>query len=137
MKYWLFKSEPDAWSWDQQVAQKIEPWTGVRNYAAALNMKNMKKGDLGFFYHSNIGKEIVGIVEVVKEYAPDPTDETGKFGMVEIKAVKAVPKPVTLAEIKATTALADMALVRQSRLSVGPVRPAEWALICKMGGVKA
>ena len=137
MAHWLFNSEPVKWSWDQQVAKKIEPWTGVRNYAAALNMKNMKKGDLGFFYHSNIGKEIVGIVEVVKEYAPDPTDETGKFGMVEVKAVKPVPKPITLAEIKATKALANMALVRQSRLSVGPVSAEEWALLCKMGGVKA
>jgi predicted RNA-binding protein with PUA-like domain len=137
MKYWLFKSEPDAWSWDQQFAKKIEPWTGVRNYAAALNMKNMECGDLGFFYHSNIGKEIVGIVEVVKEYAPDPTDESGKFGMVEVKAVKPMPKAVTLAEIKATKALANMALVRQSRLSVGPVSAEEWALICKIGAVKA
>lgn len=135
MQYWLFKSEPDVWSWQQQVKKGIEPWNGVRNYQAANNMKAMRIGDLGFFYHSNIGKEIVGIVEVVKEYYPDPTDETGRFGMVNVKAVKPFKTPVTLANIKTTKTLSDMALIRQSRLSVSPVSTKEWTHICKMGGV--
>ena len=138
MNYWLFKSEPAAWSWDQQVkaGAKGTGWTGVRNHLAKQQMMAMKVGDLGFFYHSNEGKEMVGIVEVVKTFHPDPTDETGKFGMVDVKAVKPLPKPVTLADVKATPALAKMSLVTSARLSVQPVTPAEWKLICKMAGLK-
>ncbi|PZQ45255.1 MAG: EVE domain-containing protein [Micavibrio aeruginosavorus] len=132
MKYWLMKSEPDAWSWDQQVKKKVEPWSGVRNYTAANNMKAMKVGDRAFFYHSNIGKEIVGIVEIVKEYYPDPTDEKGKFGMVDVKAVEPLAKPVTLAKIKETASLKDMDLLRLSRLSVQSVKKSEWDIILKM-----
>ena len=137
MNYWLFKSEPGTWSWDDQVKKgKVgEGWDGVRNYQASNNMKAMKKGDLGFFYHSVNEKQIVGIVEVIKEYHPDPTDEKGRFGMVTVKALKPVPNPVTLADIKAEPKLADMALVKQSRLSVTPITLAQWKLICKMGGV--
>lgn len=135
MKHWLFKSEPFVYSWDQMVKDKTTPWTGVRNYQASNNMKTMQPGDLGFFYHSNEGKEIVGIVEVVKTYYPDHTDETGRFGMVDVKAVKSMPRPITLTEIKNTGALENMALLRQSRLSVCPVSDSEWALICKMGGL--
>jgi predicted RNA-binding protein with PUA-like domain len=112
MAYWLVKSEPDAFSWDQQVANGIEPWTGVRNALAANNLKAMKKGDRAFFYHSNIGKEIVGIVQVARTAYPDPTDETGRWVCVDMKAVKPVPKPVTLAAVKAEPALAELALVR-------------------------
>lgn len=136
MQYWLVKSEPFKWSWDQHVKKGVEHWDGVRNYQAANNMKAMKIGDRAFFYHSNEGKEIVGIVAVVKTYYPDPSDETGRFGMVDFKAVKPVPRPVTLATIKETPELAGMALLKQSRLSVSPVTPDEWKLICKMGGVK-
>jgi predicted RNA-binding protein with PUA-like domain len=138
MAYWLFKSEPDAWSWDQQKAKgaKGEPWSGVRNYQAANNMKAMKKGDRGFFYHSGEERSIVGIVEVIGEYRPDPTDEKGKFGLVDVKAVRDVPKPVTLAEIKADPKLKDMTLVKFSRLSVQPVTEAEWKYISALGGVK-
>lgn len=136
MNYWLFKSEPDAWSWQQQVAKGTEPWTGVRNHQAAGNMKAMKTGDLGFFYHSNIGREIVGIVEVAREYYPDYTDETGRFGMVDVKTVRPFKTPVTLAQIKQTPALSNMALLRQSRLSVCLVTAEQWALICEMGGTK-
>jgi predicted RNA-binding protein with PUA-like domain len=139
MKYWLLKSEPETWSWDMQKKKgaKGEPWSGVRNHTAKLNLKAMKKGDLGFFYHSGDEKAVVGIVEVIGEYRPDPTDEKGIFGLVDVKAVKDVPRPVTLAEIKATPALADMSLVKSFRLSVQPVTPAEWKLVCKMGGLKA
>lgn len=135
MNHWLFKSEPDAWSWDQQVKKKVEHWNGVRNYQAANNMKAMRIGDLGFFYHSNIGKEIVGIVEVVREYYPDHTDETGRFGMVDVKAVGPFKTPVTLAQMKAMPELENMALIRQSRLSVCPITKDEWKIICKLGGV--
>lgn len=134
MAHWLIKSEPFKWSWDQQVKKGIEHWDGVRNYQASNNMKAMKTGDQAFFYHSNKGLEIVGIVEVVKEYYPDHTDKTGRFGMVDFKAVKPVPTPVSLKQIKATPELNDMALVRQSRLSVSPVTDKEWKIICKMGG---
>jgi predicted RNA-binding protein with PUA-like domain len=138
MAYWLFKSEPDAWSWDQQKAKgaKGEPWSGVRNHQAANNMKAMKKGDRGFFYHSGEERSIVGIVEVIGEYRPDPTDEKGKFGLVDVKAVRDVPRPVSLAEIKANPKLKDMTLVKFSRLSVQPVTDAEWKLISALGGVK-
>jgi Uncharacterized conserved protein len=139
MAYWLFKTEAATWSWDQQVKKgaKGEPWSGVRNYQAANHMKAMAKGDLGFFYHSGDEKRIVGIVEVIGLYRPDPTDETGKFGLVDVKAVHAVPTPVTLAEIKATPALKDMVLVKNSRLSVQPVTAAEWRTVCKMAGLVA
>lgn len=135
MNYWLIKSEPFKWSWDQQVKKGVEHWDGVRNYQASNNMKAMKIGDQAFFYHSNEGLEIVGIVEVVREYYPDHTDAAGRFGMVDFKAVKPVPKPVSLKTIKATPELAGMALLKQSRLSVSPVRAEEWDFIFKMGGL--
>lgn len=137
MAHWLYKSEPSVWSWDMQVAEGAKGtfWSGVRNHSAKLNLMAMKKGDKGFFYHSNEGKAIVGIVEVIKEYYPDHTDASGKFGMVDIKAVKPLKRPVTLDEIKLEPKLKDMILVNNSRLSVQPVTDAEWALICKMGGV--
>ena len=136
MQYWLFKSEPSAWSWDDQFKKGVEHWDGVRNYQANNNMKAMKKGDKGFFYHSVNEKQIVGIVEVVREHYPDHTDASGRFGMVDVKAIEPVKTPVTLADIKAEPKLADFALVKQSRLSVVPVSQAEWKLICKMCGVK-
>jgi predicted RNA-binding protein with PUA-like domain len=138
MAYWLLKSEPESWSWEAQKKKgaKGEPWSGVRNFTAANNMKAMKKGDRGFFYHSGDEKAVVGIVEIIGEYRPDPTDETGRFGLVDVKAVEDVPKPVTLSAVKANPKLADMALVKFSRLSVQPVTPAEWKIICTMGGVK-
>lgn len=134
MAYWLVKSEPSAWSWDDQVKKGVEPWNGVRNYQANNNMKAMKRGDLAFFYHSVDEKRIVGIVEVAKEHYPDPTDKTGRFGMVDFKTLKPLPRPVTLAEIKAHPALQGMALVRQSRLSVCPVSEKEWDAILKLSG---
>lgn len=134
--FWLVKSEPDTWSWDQHVKKGVQMWDGVRNHQAANNMKAMKKGDRAFFYHSNEGREIVGIVEVVKEAYPDPTDESGKFVVVDFKAVKPLKEPVTLATIKTTKALQDMALLKQSRLSVQPVTAAAWKTICAMGGLK-
>jgi len=138
MAYWLFKTEPETWSWEMQKKKgaKGEPWSGVRNFTAAGNLKAMKKGDLGFFYHSGDEKAVVGIVEVITEYKKDPTDETGRFGLVDVKAVEDVPKHVTLAAIKANPKLADMALVKYSRLSVQPVTPAEWKIVCGMGGMK-
>jgi predicted RNA-binding protein with PUA-like domain len=138
MPYWLLKSEPDAFSWDELVKRgaKGEPWTGVRNHTAKLNLMKMKKGERGFFYHSNIGKEIVGICEIVRPAYPDPTAKAGEpWVAVDIKAVEPVPKPVTLAAIKAEPKLAEMALRKQSRLSVPPVTEAEWKIVCKMGGV--
>ena len=137
MAYWLMKSEPSAWSWDQHVAKgtKGEAWIGVRNHTAKLNMMKMKKGDRAFFYHSNEGKEIVGIVEIIREHYPDPSDITGKFVCVDIKADKPLKTPVTLVAIKAEKTLANMDLLKQSRLSVGSVKSDEWKLICKMGGI--
>jgi len=137
MNYWLVKSEPSCWSWDQQVAKgaKGEAWTGVRNHSAKLNMIKMKKGDLAFFYHSNEGKEIIGIAEIVREHYPDPTDISGKFVCVDIAARKPLHKPVTLATVKAEPRLADMELLRLSRLSVQAVTARQWAIVCKMGGV--
>ena len=137
MAYWLFKTEPETWSWENQKNKgaKGEPWSGVRNFQAASNMKAMKKGDLGFFYHSGDERRIVGIVEVIGEYRPDPTDETGRFGLVDVKAVKDVPNPVTLAEIKSDARFKDMVLVKYSRLSVQPVTAEEWKQILKMGGL--
>jgi predicted RNA-binding protein with PUA-like domain len=139
MAYWLVKSEPDAWSWDQQVkaGAKGTQWTGIRNHTAKLNLMKMKKGDRAFFYHSNVGKEIVGIVEVTKEHYPDPTAEAGEpWVAVDLKAIGPVPKPVTLVEIKAAPKLKDFALLRQGRLSVPPVTAEEWKILCQMGGVK-
>ena len=130
------KSEPSAFSWDDLTKKKSEPWNGVRNYQANNNMKAMKKGDLGFFYHTGDEKAVVGIVEVIGEYRPDPTDEAGKFGLVVVKAVKDMPKPVTLAEVKANKKLAEMSLVKSFRLSVQPVRDNEWKEVCRMGGLK-
>ena len=137
MQYWLFKSEPDVFSFDdlKKKGKAGDEWTGVRNFLARKNMKAMKKGDLGFFYHSNEGKEIVGIVEVVREAHPDSTDTTGQWDCVDVRAVKDVPKPVTLAVVKSTPKLAKMSLVTSARLSVQPVTADEWKLICKLGGV--
>jgi len=135
MNYWLVKSEPDAFSWDQQVANKVEPWTGVRNHTAKNNLKAMKKGDQAFFYHSNIGKEIVGIVKVVREAYPDPTAEAGDWVCVDMQAVKPFVTPVSLATLKADAKFHDLALVRLSRLSVAPVSAEHWRMICKLGGV--
>jgi predicted RNA-binding protein with PUA-like domain len=134
--HWLVKSEPDAFSWAQQLERVVEPWTGVRNHMAKNNLKAMKAGDLAFFYHSNIGKEIVGVVEVVREAYPDATAEDGDWVCVDMRAVGPMPRPVTLAEIKATPALAELALVRQSRLSVMPISAEHWKLLCRMGGWK-
>lgn len=138
MNYWLFKTEAETFSWDMQKSRGVkgEPWSGVRNWQAARNMKAMKKGDLGFFYHTGDEKQIVGVVEVIGEYRKDPTDETGKFGLVDVKAVRDVPKPVTLAAVKANPKLKSMVLARVARLSVQPVTPEEWKIICQMGGVK-
>lgn len=138
MAYWLFKSEPDTWSWDQQKKKgaKGEPWSGVRNHTAKQNMMKMKTGDRGFFYHSNEQKAVVGIVEVIEEYQPDPTDEKGRFGLVVVKAVQDMPQPVTLAAAKANPKLKAMSLVTSFRLSVQPVTDAEWKEVCRMGGLK-
>jgi predicted RNA-binding protein with PUA-like domain len=138
MAHWLFKSEPDTWSWDQQKKKgaKGEEWTGVRNYQARNNMRAMKLGDKGFFYHSGDGKEIVGIVEVSKLAHKDSTAEVDAWECVDIKAVKDVPKPVTLDDIKADKRLAKMVLVNNSRLSVQPVSDEEWKIVCELGGVK-
>jgi predicted RNA-binding protein with PUA-like domain len=134
--HWLFKSEPTEFSWDDLVAKKRSGWDGVRNHQAANNMKAMKLGERGFFYHSVEEKRIVGIVEVCGLYRPDPTDPTGRFGMVEVTPVTPVATPVTLAEIKAEPRLGNLALVRQSRLSVVPIGAEEWRVICRMAGVK-
>ena len=135
--YWLVKSEPHAWSWEDMVAagQEGTGWTGVRNHLAKQQMMAMKKGDLAFFYHSNVGKEIVGIVEVIATYHPDPTDTSGKFGMVDVRAVEPLKRPVTLEEIKADPRFADIALVKLSRLSVQPVSPDHWRAIRALGGL--
>lgn len=139
MAYWLFKSEPEAWSWAQQkqAGEAGAEWTGVRNYQARNNMRAMKLGDKGFFYHSNEGKEIVGIVEVAKLAHKDSTSDVDAWECVDIRAVADVPKPVTLDAIKADKRLKDMVLVNNSRLSVQPVSEAEWKVICALGGVKA
>jgi len=136
MNHWLVKSEPVKYAWEQLVKDKKTFWNGVRNYQASNNLKAMKKGDRAFFYHSNEGLAVVGICEIVKEYYPDHTDESGRFGMVDVAPVMPFKKPVTLAEIKATPELEDIALIRQSRLSVMPITPAQWKKICSMGGVK-
>ena len=136
MKHWLIKSEPSSWSWDDHVKVGVEPWHGVRNYQAANNMKAMKIGDRAFFYHSVKEKSIVGTVEVVHEYYPDHTDPTGRFGMVDFKAVAPLKTPVSLAEIKADPRLSELGLLKQSRLSVVPIDAASWKIICHMGGIK-
>lgn len=136
MAYWLFKSEPGTWSWADHVAKGVEHWDGVRNHQANNNMKAMRLGDRGFFYHSVNEKQIVGIVEVVREHYPDHTDASGRFGMVDLKALAPVTNPVSLADIKANPKLADMVLVNNSRLSVQPVTAAEWREVCRMAGVK-
>ncbi|MDX5360966.1 MAG: EVE domain-containing protein [Alphaproteobacteria bacterium] len=137
MRYWLFKSEPFKWSWDQQKAKGDagETWDGVRNYQARNNMRAMEIGDRGFFYHSNEGKEIVGIVEVCAEAHQDPTTDDDRWQCVDIRALADMPRPVTLAEVKADPKLAEMALVTSMRLSVQPVRPEEWAHICALGHI--
>jgi predicted RNA-binding protein with PUA-like domain len=136
MRHWLLKSEPSAYSWEQLVRDGRAAWNGVRNHQAANNLKAMKAGDRAFFYHSSEGLAIVGIVAIAKEAYPDPSDKTGRFVMVDVTPVEPLPMPVTLAQIKAEKKLADLALVRQSRLSVVPVSAEEWRLLCKMGGVK-
>lgn len=139
MAYWLIKSEPDAWSWDEQVARGAagEPWSGVRNHTAKLNLMAMKKGDRAFFYHSNEGKAVVGIAEVSRESYPDPTAPDGSpWVCCDFVAVTSFKKPVTLEDVKKEPALKDMALVKLSRLSVQPVTPEEWKTVCRMGGVK-
>ena len=134
MAYWLFKSEPSTWSWQNQLdkGEEGEGWDGVRNYQASNNMTAMEVGDLGFFYHSVNEKQIVGIVEVCETYHPDPTDASGRFGMVTVKAVKTVTTPVTLAMMKAEETLSDFALIKQSRLSVVPVSDSQWDFIMNM-----
>ena len=139
MAYWLMKSEPSAWSWEDQKKEgaKGAEWDGVRNYQARNNMRAMKKGDLAFFYHSIGEKACVGIVEVVAEAHPDSTDTTGKWECVDVAAVADLPRPVTLDEIKATPKLAEMVVVNNSRLSVQPVTAAEWKAVCALGGLKS
>ena len=132
MKYWLLKSEPDAWSWENQVKEGASMWDGVRNYQARNNLKEMKKNDLCFFYHSVTERSIVGIVKVVKEYYPDPTDKTGRFVVVDVKATKKLKNPVSLDQIKENSKLQDIALVKQSRLSVMSLKKTEWDIIVKM-----
>lgn len=134
MAYWLVKTEPEAFGWDQQVAHGVEPWSGVRSHMAKNNLKAMRKGDRAFFYHSNTGKEIVGVVAVAREAYPDPTAESGDWVCVDMRAVGPMPRPVTLAAMKADPELAGMMLIRQSRLSVVPVADEHWKHICKLGG---
>ena len=137
MAYWLFKTEADAWSWDQQkkAGAKGGEWTGVRNFQARGNMLKMKKGDRGFFYHTGEERRIVGVLEVIAEAHPDSTDDTGAWKCVDVRAVADMPEPLTLATIKAEKRLAEMALVRNPRLSVQPVTDEEWKLVCRMGGL--
>lgn len=138
MTFWLFKSEPDTWSWDQQVAKGEigEEWHGVRNYQARNNMRAMKIGDLGFFYHSNVGKEVVGIVEVCRTSSPDSTTDDPRWDCVWIKAVRPFKRVVTLEDCKVQPGLEQMVLVNNTRLSVQPVSPDEWEIVCRMGGVE-
>jgi len=135
MAYWLVKSEPGDWSWADHARAGAAEWDGIRNHQANNNMKAMRVGDLAFFYHSVNEKRIVGILRVTREHYPDPSDASGRFGMVDFTAIMPLPQPVTLAEVKANPALAEIALVRQSRLSVMPVAPGEWAALLAMGGV--
>ena len=135
MKYWLLKSEPNTWSWDDQIKEKITMWDGVRNYQAKNNLMNMRVNDLCFFYHSVYEKKIVGIVSVTKEHYTDPTDKTKKFVAVDVKTKKTLKNPVTLKQIKKEKKLSHLALVKQSRLSVMPIDKISWDLICKLGGI--
>jgi predicted RNA-binding protein with PUA-like domain len=135
MAYWLLKSEPAKYSWQRMMADRRTHWDGVRNAQAANNLRAMRPGERAFFYHSNEGKEIVGVVEIVRPFYPDPADPKGKFGMVDVAVVRPVGKPVSLSEMKRTPALAGMALLRQSRLSVCPVSDAEWQVICEMAAI--
>ena len=137
MKYWLMKSEPDVYPWSKLVADGRGHWDGVRNHQAAANLKAMAVGDRAFFYHSNIGKEIVGVMTIARTHYPDPTDTTGKWGMVDVTPLAAAKTPVTLAQIKSDPRFAGLALLRQSRLSVSPVGAAEWKLLCKLAGIAA
>jgi len=132
INYWLLKSEPSTWSWEDQVKEGIEMWDGVRNYQARNNLMSMKKKDLCFFYHSVSEKLIIGIVEVIKEHYPDPTDKTGRFVVTDVKAKKKLKRPVSLEEIKSTTKLSNIALIKQSRLSVMPLTKNEWDIIIKI-----
>ena len=132
MNYWLLKSEPSTWSWEDQVKASVDMWDGVRNYQARNNLKNMKMKDLCFFYHSVSEKQIIGIVEVVKEHYPDPTDKKGKFVVVDVKAKKKLKNPVSLEKIKSTAKLSNIALIKQSRLSVMPLKKIEWDIILKI-----
>jgi predicted RNA-binding protein with PUA-like domain len=135
MAYWLLKSEPSVYSWDRLVADGRTHWDGVRNAQALNNLRAMQPGDRAFFYHSNAGKDIVGVAEIVRAFYPDPNDRSGKLGMVDVRPVMPVPQPVTLAQMKARPELAGMALLRQSRLSVCPVSEREWQVICEMDGI--
>ena len=134
ISHWLVKSEPDSFSWDMQVEHGVEPWTGVRNHTARANLAAMEVGDLAFFYHSNVGKEVVGVVEVARAAYPDPTAEKGPWVCVDMRAVSPFTRPVTLAQMKADPALEGFELLRLSRLSVVPVEAAHWRHICKLGG---
>ena len=135
MAYWLLKSEPSVYSWDRLVADGRTHWDGVRNAQALNNLRALQPGDRAFFYHSNAGKDIVGVAEIVRAFYPDPNDRSGKLGMVDVRPVMPVPQPVTLAQMKARPELAGMALLRQSRLSVCPVSEREWQVICEMAGI--
>ena len=137
MRYWLFKSEPDTWSWEDQKKKGDvgEEWDGIRNYQARNNMRAMKLGDRGFFYHSNAGKDIVGVVEVSAEIHPDSTTDDERWDCVDVRALADMPKPVTLADVKATPELEQMSLVKSMRLSVQPVTDGEWDIVCRMGGL--
>ena len=135
MAYWLLKSEPSKYSWDQMVKDGRTHWDGVRNFQAANNLRAMQEGDRAFFYHSNEGKEIVGIVEVARTFYPNPGDPSGKFGMIDVAPVSALPRSVSLAEMKGVPELAGFSLLRQSRLSVCPVSEEEWKVLCRMAGV--
>ena len=137
MAYWLLKSDPDSYPWRRMAADGRTEWDGVRNHQAANNLKAMRKGDRAFFYHSQADKAVVGIVEIVREYHPDPSDSSGRFGMVEVKAVGPLRAPVTLAQVKAEPRLKDLALVRHTRLSVMPIDAPSWKLICRWGGAPA
>lgn len=135
MNYWLIKSEPSSFSWQEQLHNQIEPWTGVRNHQAKKNLQAMKNGDLAFFYHSNVGKEIVGVVEIVKEAYPDPTSAEGYWICVDVKTVCPFPQSVTLKQIKSHPDLQEIALIKQSRLSVMAIHPTHWQIICQLGHV--
>ena len=137
MQYWLMKSEPDVYGWDKLVKDGRGSWDGVRNWTARGNLKAMKKGDRAFFYHSNIGKEIVGVMEIAREAYPDKTDDTGRWVMVDVVPIAPAKTPVTLEQIKADKRFADLALVKYSRLSVQPVSAAHWKTLCKLAGIKA